>query len=97
MAATLPSAPSSSASTRPAPGEVVHCRTRMWLVDVVEPSPHGTKVALSCLEDDAQGEEIEVLWEAELDTRIIDREAWKTIGRKGFDDPRHFSAFVRTL
>lgn len=81
----------------PAPGQVVKCRTRAWLVDAVDSSPHGTKVSLSCLEDDAQGEELEVIWELELDTQIVDREAWKSIGRKGFDDPRHFSAFVRTL
>ena len=99
MNSTLTPKPDGSSAHRgtPAPGEVVRCRTRAWLVDAVEPSPHGTKVALACLEDDSQGEEIEVLWEAELDTEIIDREAWKTIGRKGFDDPRHFSAFVRTL
>jgi hypothetical protein len=95
---TISSPPSSpAAAALPAPGEVVRCRTRAWLVDAAEPSPHGTKVSLSCLEDDAQGEELEVLWEAELDTQIIDRESWKSIGRKGFDDPRHFSAFVRTL
>jgi superfamily II DNA or RNA helicase len=81
----------------PSLGQVVKCRTRAWLVDAVEPSPHGTKVSLACLEDDAQGEELEVLWEVELDTQVVDREAWKTIGRKGFDEPRHFSAFVRTL
>ena len=94
MNSTLTPTPEASSGRRgtPAPGEVVRCRTRAWLVDAVEPSPHGTKVDLACL-----GEEISVLWEAELDTEILDREAWKSIGRKGFDDPRHFSAFVRTL
>jgi len=97
MSAVAPPPSPPSAAALPAPGEVVRCRTRAWLVDAVAPSPHGTKVSLSCLEDDAQGEDLEVLWEAELDTQIIDRESWKSIGRKGFDDPRHFSAFVRTL
>jgi len=91
------SLPTRSPGTLPCPGQVVKCRTRAWLVDEVDASPHGTKVALSCLEDDAQGEELEVIWELELDTCIVDREAWKSIGCKGFDDPRHFSAFVRTL
>jgi len=94
---TVSPPPHPSATALPAPGEVVRCRTRAWLVDAVEPSPHGTKVSLACIEDDAQGEELEVLWEAELDTQMINRESWKSIGRKGFDDPRHFSAFVRTL
>jgi superfamily II DNA or RNA helicase len=95
----LLTAPTSSPgrSSGPAPGQVVRCRTRTWLVESVEPSPHGTKVALACLDDDAQGDALEVIWELELDTEIVDREAWKAIGTKGFDDPRLFSAFVRTL
>ena len=89
-------APSQLSGTLPAPGQVVRCRTRTWLVESVEPSPHGAKVALACL-DDAQGDAIEVIWDLELDTEIVDREAWQKIGRKGFDDPRYFSAFLRTL
>lgn len=86
-----------TAETRPTPGQVVRCRTRSWLVESVEPSPHGAKVALACIDDDAQGDALEVIWDLELDTAILDREAWKKIGAKGFDDPRLFSAFVRTL
>ena len=81
----------------PAPGQVVRCRTRIWLVEEVEPSAHGTKVSLACLDDDAQGDALEVIWQLELDAEILDREAWKQIGAKGFDDPRLFSAFVRAL
>jgi SNF2 family DNA or RNA helicase len=81
----------------PTPGQVVRCRTRAWLVEAVEPSPHGAKVSLACIDDDAQGEALEVIWDLELDTEILDRQAWKQIGAKGFDDPRLFSAFVRTL
>jgi hypothetical protein len=39
-------------ATLPAPGQVVRCRTRTWLVESVEPSPHGAKVTLACLDDD---------------------------------------------
>ena len=84
-------------SALPAPGQVVRCRTRTWLVESVEPSPHGAKVALACIDDDAQGDALEVIWDLELDTEILDRQVWKQIGGKGFDDPRLFSAFVRTL
>ena len=83
--------------TLPTPGQVVRCRTRTWLVESVEPSPHGAKVALACIDDDAQGDALEVIWDLELDTEILDRQVWKQIGGKGFDDPRLFSAFVRTL
>ena len=81
----------------PAVGQVVRCRGRAWLVDAVEPSAHGTLLALSCLEDDSQGEQAEVIWEAEIGTAIIDEESWRKIGSKGFDETRFFSAFYRTL
>jgi superfamily II DNA or RNA helicase len=52
---------------------------------------------LACVDDDAQGEQLEVIWEAELDGRILDAEAWARIGEKGFDEPRHFAAYFNAL
>jgi superfamily II DNA or RNA helicase len=54
-------------------------------------------VRLACLDDDAQGQPLEVIWELELDPEILDREAWQSIGRRGFDNARHFSAYLHTL
>ena len=92
---------STAAPPIPVAGQVVRCRGRAWLVDAVEPSPNGSLLSLSCLEDDSQGEQANVIWEAELGTSIIDEEAWRSIGSKNgtreFDDTRFFSAFYRTL
>ena len=48
-------------------GQVVKVRSRRYLVDAVAPardhSWEQTLVDLSCLEDDAQGEHLSVLWE----------------------------------
>jgi hypothetical protein len=57
----------------------------------------GVLVELACLDDDAQGQKVEVVWELELGTEILNREAWQSIGKRGFDDPRHFSAYLHTL
>lgn len=38
-----------------------------------------------------------MVWELELDPEIIDESVWKTIGQRGFDPPRHFSAYVNSL
>jgi superfamily II DNA or RNA helicase len=88
----------------PEPGQVVRVRTRTYLVEsaeatVNEPSKTnlGTVVRLACLDDDAQGQLLEVLWELELDAEILDREAWQQIGQRGFDPPRHFGAYIHTL
>jgi superfamily II DNA or RNA helicase len=82
----------------PEAGQVVRVRTRTYLVESVQPSPGtGTLVRLACLDDDAQGQPLEVVWELELDPEILDREAWQSIGKHGFDSARHFSAFIHTL
>lgn len=86
--------PSSSRLGVPEAGQVARVRTRTHLVDSVQPSPGtGTLVRMSCFDDDAQGQPLEVVWELELDPEILDREAWQSIGKRGFDNARHFSAF----
>lgn len=47
--------PDAASLATPAPVQVVRCRTRNWLVELVEHSPHGAKVALACIDDDAPG------------------------------------------
>jgi hypothetical protein len=57
----------------PAPGEIVRVRQRQYLVEDVQPPPEpgeATLVSMSCLDDDAQGEALEVLWEHEIDTEV---------------------------
>jgi len=81
----------------PEPGEVVRIRTRTYLVEGVESGVGGHCVQMACLDDDAQGQPLQVVWELELDGEILDEEAWKSIGSRGFDPPRHFSAYVHTL
>ena len=79
----------------PEPGELVEVRSRRWLVEAVE--QEAGRVSLACADDDAQGQALEVYWEFEIDRRILEAEAWDTLGAKGFDAPRHFSAFLHTL
>lgn len=79
------------------PGQLVRVRTRYWLVEDLLPSPTGTWLRLACVDDDAQGDSIEIIWEAELDRRILDAEGWLDIGQKGFDSTRHFAAYFNTL
>jgi hypothetical protein len=67
------------------------------MVDDVESSGRGTWLRLSCVDDDAQGEVLEVIWEVELDGQVMDSEAWAQIGAKGFDDARLFAAYFNTL
>ncbi len=85
-------------SQLPDVGQVVRIRMRIHLVEQVERDDgHGTLVSLACLDDDAQGQQTQVIWELELDRQILDKEAWQSIGNKGFDAPRYFSAYIHSL
>lgn len=55
-----------------------------------------SRVRMSCLDDDAQGEELEVLWEREVDAELRSA-SWRAALHKGFDDPKLFSAWLHTL
>lgn len=84
----------------PTTGDIVRVRSRQYLVEGVDQPPNegdSTLVRLSCLEDDAQGEPLEVLWEREIDAKLLRETDWNRIASRGFDEPRHFSAYLHTL
>jgi SNF2 family DNA or RNA helicase len=84
----------------PSVGQVVAVRQRLYLVErVVGPVKSGdsTLVELSCVDDDAQGQQLEVLWEGELDGHILTGEDWAAIASRGFDPPKRFGAYLNTL
>ena len=92
--------PPSAGKPAPEPGRIAFVRQRRYLVEeVAEPGGEGaaTLVHLSCLDDDAQGQPLVVLWEHELDARILEDDGWRAVAGKGFDEPALFAAYLRTL
>lgn len=84
----------------PEPGQLVFVRQRRYLVEetVAPPVPGDTTlVRMACVDDDAQGQALEVLWESEVDAMVLSAEAWDGLASKGFDPPDHFAAYVHTL
>ena len=58
-----------------------------YLVEDAKPAPIAgdqTLVRLSCLEDDAEGEEIQVLWEKEVDAQRINEADWSRLAGGNF-------------
>ncbi len=81
-------------------GQIVKVRSRQYLVEEVAPKfseETDTLVRLSCLEDDALGESLEVLWEREIDAVAIGNNSWDSVAKRGFDNPKLFSAYLHTL
>src|SRR6266545_7369813 len=79
-------------------GQFVEVRGRPWLVEAVDDSqPDLTTLRLSCIADDAQGEQIEVIWDAEIGTRIIQDDTWAQVGRGAPDSPEVLAAYLRAV
>ena len=84
----------------PDPGQIARVRQRLYLVEQIVPPPNpgdSTLVRLSCVDDDNQGQALEVLWEREIDPEVLSGEAWESIAKRGFDPPKLFSAYLNTL
>ncbi|MDB4724778.1 DISARM system SNF2-like helicase DrmD [Planctomycetota bacterium] len=83
----------------PEAGDLVHLRSRHWLVEEVAQGheSESAMVTLACAEEDAQGEMLSVYWDYELDRKIINEENWASIAQRGFDDQRAFAAFLHTM
>ena len=84
----------------PLVGELVQVRSWRWLVEEVDFPANGNgspQVTLACAEDDSQGETLKVLWDYELDRRILEEEGWSDLASQRFDDPQYFAAFLHTL
>jgi hypothetical protein len=82
----------------PARGSIVHARHRQYLVEDVLPPPaegHATLVKMVCLDDDAQGRPLELLWELELGARIANEERLPAPAR--FDAPRELGAYLNAV
>src|ERR1700726_1988729 len=84
--------------TTPKRGDFVRVRTRRWLVEDERSAGDGlSPLRLSCIDDDAQGESVSVLWDAELDAEVLVDEGWAAVSKHGTDDPSVFSAYLRPL
>ncbi|WP_238298246.1 SNF2-related protein, partial [Methylobacterium soli] len=79
------------------PGDFVELRGRPWLVEAVDTYTPLKPVRLSCIADDAQGEPLEVLWDAEVDARVLDRDDWARVGRGGPDSAEVLAAYLRVM
>ena len=84
----------------PEPGQIARIRQRLYLVEQVRKGKRvkdATLVSLSCVDDDAQGQPLEALWENELDAEIVTGEQWDSIAKRGLDDSKLVSAYLNTL
>ena len=99
---TTPVAGERAVSPVPEEGQLVEVRRRQFVVAEVERSSLPTDgrrpqhlVTLNSIEDDALGESIQVIWEIEPGTRVLERAGLPK--PDGFDDPRRLAAFLHAV
>nr|WP_258182855.1 DISARM system SNF2-like helicase DrmD [Enhygromyxa salina] len=83
----------------PHAGQVLAARGRQWLIEAVEPAEHGESplLRLACLDDDAPGRKLEILWDLEIGARVIEPEAHGLGKPTRLDPPSHFGAYLHAL
>ncbi len=84
----------------PGIGAIALVRQRQYLVEDVIPGAEpadATRVDLVCLDDDAQGRPLSVLWELELGARVLSAEADGLGPVSSIDPARHFAAYFHAL
>jgi len=87
-------------SLLPKPGDIVRVRQRRYLCEGVEASESEgdcSVVRLACVDDDNQGQLLEVFWEHEIDKQVLTAENWDQIASRGFDERELFAAYLKTL
>ena len=79
-------------------GSFVELRGRPWLVEALNDDGSDLQtLSLSCISDDAQGERLEVLWDAEIGAAVLDEDGWRNVGSGLPDNPEVLAAHLRTI
>jgi ERCC4-related helicase len=82
----------------PEVGDFVELRGRRWLVEAADHKGSDLPaISLSCISDDAQGERLDVLWDAEIGPRSLDDDSWQQIGRGAPDTAQVLAAHIRAI
>ena len=89
--------------TIPEPGQLVEIRRRQWVVSDVQGSALSQEekgssqhlMNLSSIDEDAVGEELEVVWELEPGARILERAGLPQIS--GYDEAERLEAFLDAI
>src|SRR3990172_9444868 len=86
----------------PVPGQLVSVRNRRFVVTAIAgSSTNGERaeaqnlITLSSVEDDALGEELQVVWELEPGAAVVERASMPEFS--GFDEPARLDAFLNAV
>jgi ERCC4-related helicase len=80
----------------PEQGDFVFARGKSWIVERAEKAGAVQTLHLVCCEDDSQGETIQLAFETELQTQVLDPNDWSSLLTKNFEAPQRLGAYLRS-
>ena len=79
-------------------GSFVELRGRPWLVEEIQGDLNDLQTLnLSCIADDAQGERLEILWDAEIGAVLLGEDGWRYVGAGLPDRAEVLAAYLRAI
>ncbi len=83
----------------PQEGQVLAARGRQWLVERVRTGAahESPLLELACLDDDAPGKKLSMLWDLEIGARVIEPRTQGLGTPQKLDPPAHFGAYLHAL
>lgn len=79
-------------------GTFVEVRGKPWLVEALLGDDGDLPtLSLSCISDDARGERLDVLWDAEIARRVLDEDRWANVGVGHPDSADVLAAHIRAI
>lgn len=83
----------------PREGQVLAARGRQWLIERVQAGDETDSplLTLACLDDDAPGKRLELLWDLELGAKVIEPKKQGLGAPQKLDPPAHFGAYLHAL
>ena len=77
-------------------GSFLKARARTWFVEADGDLGPIWSSSLVSVEDDSQGERLELSLRAEVDAQVVDPEDWSTLYETTFEGPERLGAFLRS-
>lgn len=77
-------------------GTFVRARGRTWFVEAGSDLGAIRSASLVSVEDDSQGDRLDVSLDAEIDAQVIDPEDWSSLYETSFEGPERLGAYLRS-
>jgi hypothetical protein len=77
------------------PGSFLRTRSKTWIVEDCQTMGQIPTLDLVCVEDDSQGETLQIAIASEIGAQILDPNDWSSLYQTSFEGPERLGAYLR--